>query len=174
MSCWKGLVSCPRLTSVTVMILPSWTQVPLVIMAKKMAAAKRRRQNTPSMIRSRAWERTWIRLSKCPNVQMSSSQRLLQVRKSTFHCSRSPLTLCPSFALPCTRVSSPPSPSTTCSAICSGRKAIWARILCWENTLYHVLFNIDNLLSEETGDSWRENGLCKFDSRKKKSKILEL
>ena len=160
MSCWKGLVSCPRLTSVTVMILPSWTHVPLVIMAKKMAAAKRRRQNTPSMIRSRAWERT-----------LTSSQRLLQVRKSTFHCSRSPLTLCPSFALPCTRVSSPPSPSTTCSAICSGRKAIWARILCWENTLYHVLSNIDNLLSEETGDSSWGNGLCKFDSRKKKSKI---
>ena len=33
-------------------------QVPLRIVAKKMEAATRRRQNTPSMIRSRAWERT--------------------------------------------------------------------------------------------------------------------
>ena len=39
-------------------ILPSWMQVPLLIMAKKMEAATRRRQNAPSMILSRAWERT--------------------------------------------------------------------------------------------------------------------
>ena len=55
----KGFVSWPRLTSLTVMTLLLWMQVPLDIMAKKMEAAKRRRQNTPNIIRSRAWERTW-------------------------------------------------------------------------------------------------------------------
>ena len=57
------------------------------------------------------------------------------IRSSTFHCSRSPLALCPSFArcLPCTRISSPPIPSTTCSAICSGKNATWARILLCKN-----------------------------------------
>ena len=50
----KGFVSWPRLTSLTVTTLLLWMQVPLVIMAKKMEAAKRRRQNTPNMIRSRA------------------------------------------------------------------------------------------------------------------------
>ena len=54
---WLGSPPRPRLRMLT--ILPSWMQVPLLIMAKKMEAAMRRRQNKPSMIRSRAWERTW-------------------------------------------------------------------------------------------------------------------
>ena len=122
----KGFVSWPRLTSLTVMTLLLWMQVPLDIMAKKMEAAKRRRQNTPNIIRSRAWERTWKILLK----------RFLWTGSSTFHCSSSPFALCPSFArfLSCTRISSPPIPSTTCSAIWSGKKATWARILWWENT----------------------------------------
>ena len=56
---WNWLGSSPRPRLLMLTILPSWIQVPLLIMAKKMEAAMRRRQNAPSMILSRAWERTW-------------------------------------------------------------------------------------------------------------------
>ena len=135
---WLGSSLRPRLLMLT--ILPSRMQVPLLIMAKKMEAATRRRQNTPSMIRSRAWERTWRSLiyghkqskNAIARIDIIIGPALFKHQSSTFHWPSSPFVLLTvvTRSLPSSvPLSSLPQP---CS---QPRKVIWARILARKTVL---------------------------------------